>query len=126
MIIKLAIIAIICAIVIVYLKSINVELAVFASICASIFFLYYIVDMLSDVFGLFERLSAIGNVSKNSLDIIIKVTLVSYVVEFSAGIIEEFGMKSLSDKLVLVGKIVIILLAVPVFESVLKVIEGLM
>lgn len=126
MVLKLCIIAIVCAVIILYLKSINTSLAILCSIASSIILLSFGVDLLSDVFGFFERLSNLANVSISTLKIIIKISLISYVIEFSAGLIEEFGMKSLSDKLVLVGKLVILLLAVPVFQGLLEVVEGLL
>jgi stage III sporulation protein AD len=126
MVVKLALIAIVFAVVILYLKTVNPELAILASIGASIIFVSISLDLLGDLFGLYERLASIGGISESSLKIVFKVIIIAYIVEFSAGIIEEFGMKSLSDKLVFVGKIIIVLLAVPVFEGVVSVIEGLL
>lgn len=126
MIVKIAMITVIFAVIILYLKSINKEFAILASICAGGIILLMALEMLNDVFALFERLSAISGIGENALKIVIKVTIISYIVEFTAGIVEEFGMKSLSDKLVLVGKLVIILLAVPVLEAMITLIEGLL
>lgn len=125
MIIKLAITAVIFAVIIVYLKSINGELAVLATVAASAVIVCFGLDMLADVFSLYERIAEMSGVGENVLKIVIKVTLVAYIVEFSAGLIEDFGMKSLADKLVFVGKVLIILLAVPILESLVHLIEGL-
>lgn len=126
MIVKLALVTVILAIIIIYLKSVNPELAMLAAICAGAILIMAALDMLNEVFALYERIASVSGISDTSLKIVIKVTVISYIVEFSAGIVEEFGMKSLADKLVFIGKIIIILLAVPVLEAMINVIEGLL
>ena len=47
-------------------------------------------------------------------------------VEFSAGILSDFGQNSLADKLIFCGKILILVLAVPILESVLSLVGELL
>lgn len=126
MIIKLVLIVFVFAILILYLKSINSELALLCSIACSVLLIIYIIDSLGEVFSLFERLSNLSSISESTLKIVFKVLGVAYIVEFSAQIVEEFGLKSLADKLVFVGKIVIIILSAPIIEAVFTVIESLL
>ncbi len=126
MILKIVVIALIFAVLILYLRTINSELAILATIASSVFLIITVIDGLGEVFSLYERISQISSLSESSLKIILKVTAVSYLIEFSASIVEEFGLKSLADKLVFAGKVVIILLAVPIIESVFTIIEGLL
>ena len=51
---------------------------------------------------------------------------IGYLVEFTAGILKDFGQNSLADKLVFCGKVVILALAIPVLESVLGFIRDLL
>ena len=51
---------------------------------------------------------------------------IGYLVEFSAGILNDFGQNSLADKLVFCGKIVVLVLAVPIIESVLDLVIRLL
>ena len=46
--------------------------------------------------------------------------------EFSAGILNDFGQNSLADKLVFCGKILVLILAVPILESILELISDLL
>ena len=46
--------------------------------------------------------------------------------EFAAGAIEDFGLKSLSDKLVLIGKLIIIGVSMPVIYAVINLVTGLL
>ena len=57
--------------------------------------------------------------------IIFKITAISYLVEFGAGIIDDFGLKSLSDKLVFVGKVVIFCMSMPIIYAVFNLLLGI-
>ena len=57
--------------------------------------------------------------------IIFKITAIGYLVEFGAGTIEDFGLKSLADKLVFAGKIIILGISMPVIYAVFNLLKGL-
>lgn len=126
MIIKVCLIVLIFAIVVLYLKSVNSELAILCLIATSVIVISFAIDAFSSLLSVYERLASLAGVNAQHVKLIIKVAVISYVVEFSAGIVEEFGLKSLADKLVLIGKITIMLIAVPIFLSLIDIIEGLL
>ena len=57
---------------------------------------------------------------------LLKMVGIGYIVEFSAGILSDFGQNSLADKLIFCGKILVLILAVPILESVLSLIGDLL
>jgi len=122
---KIIVFALISAILIIYLKSINPELAILASICSGIIILTFLIGYLSDTFILLKKLVELSNIDNDLYKIIIKVTLIGYIFEFSAGIIEDFGLKNISDKLILVAKVIILSLSLPIFYSLINVITSL-
>ena len=124
-IIKLILIVIVSAIIIVYLQSVNKEFAMIATIFAGGFILISVFDLIAEVFNLYQHLASIGGISDDYIKIIAKVTLICYVVEFASGIIEDFGLKSLADKLIIAGKVIIALMAVPIITSLMQLIENL-
>ena len=58
------------------------------------------------------------------LKVLLKIVGVGYLTEFGAGILQDFGSNAVADKVVLGGKIIIILLAVPVLECLLQLFRG--
>lgn len=124
-ILKLILIVIVSAIIIVYLQSVNKEIAMIATIFAGGLVLISIVDIIAEIFNLYQYIASLGGISDDYIKIIAKVTLICYVVEFGAGIIEDFGLKSLADKLIVAGKVVITIMAIPVITSLIRVIENL-
>ena len=122
---KIILVVIISAILIAYLKSINQELSILASIAAGILLLLMLIDYLSDSFVLIGELVKLTNVNNDLYKVIIKITVLGYLVEFSAGIVCDLGLKSLANKLIFAGKIIILSLALPIIYALLNVIIGL-
>ena len=122
MILKLCVVAVVFGVVIVYLNGVNKELASLALVAGSGVMLSLSIDLIKEVFSVYFTLGSLGGVSAEMVKLIIKITLICYVVEFSVGLIEDFGQKSLADKLALVGKIVVLLMATPVLQSLINVI----
>ncbi len=122
---KIIVMGLLFAIIIIYLQSVNREIALVATIVAGIIILMAIVDLLYSVFDLYKQIAVLGGVSGEVLKLIIKITLICYIVEFAVGIIEDFGLKSLADKVSVAGKLIVIIMATPVITSLINLIENL-
>lgn len=118
-------IALVGGIITVYLKTINPELAMMSLICTGIIIVVTAFTYLSETFDLFRKIAEISNVDQTLLKIIIKIVGIGYVIEFAAGILEDFGVKSIADKLVFAGKIIILTVSVPIFYALINILVGL-
>lgn len=116
--IKIVTIALLSAILITYLKSINSEYSLLATIGASIIITFCALDYISNSFTLINQLIELSGVDKDLYKIIFKITAIAYLVEFGAGTIEDFGLKSIADKLVFTGKIMIFIISMPIIYAV--------
>ena len=123
--IKIVSVAIIAAILIIYLKNINSELYTLAIVGAGVILFFLGLDYLSETLDFFNRLSEISGIKESYFSIIIKITGIAYTVEFGAGLIEDFGLKSLADKIVFVGKMVILVTAMPLINQAFNLFIGL-
>lgn len=119
-------ISVICAVIVISLKSVKSELAVPALICSGIIILTFSIRYIADTLDFFDELKSLTGLDENFIVIIIKITSIGYLIEFAASTIEDFGLKSLSDKLVFVGKLVILSVSLPVFYSVINVIKAML
>ena len=124
--IKIVITAIIFAFIIVYLKSINSELAVLTTVVASLMLVSEIIFYLSETITFINRLFSSSNIDGKILEVIFKITGIGFTVEFASDVLEDFGLKSLSNKLVLLGKLIILSVAFPVIYSFYNVIISLL
>lgn len=123
--IKIIIVSLICSIIILYLKNINSELYQLALIGSSILILFFSLSYIVQASELINKIIALSGIDTTFFKIIFKITAISYLVEFGAGIIEDFGLKSLSDKLVFVGKLLILITSMPIIYSVFNVLTEL-
>ena len=123
---KVISIAIIFAILILYLRSINPEIALLASIGAGIIVLFYSLEYLSSTFSFINVIVDSSGIDKEYYKIIFKITAIGYLVEFASSTVNDFGLKSLSDKITFIGKIIILTTALPIFYAVFNLITGLL
>ncbi len=122
---KIVAVAIVAAILIIYLKNANSELYSVAVVGAGVLLIFLGLDYLSETLDFFNKISDISGLDKNYFSIIMKITGIAYVVEFGAGVIEDFGLKSMSDKVIFVGKMVILITAMPIINQVFNLFIGL-
>ena len=125
MLVKIISFAIVSGIVVVYLKSVNSELTFLALIGAGIVILSFSMEYLYENLSFLSRLVDLTGIDPSFYKIIYKITAIGYLVEFGAGTVEDFGLKSLADKLVFVGKMMIISISLPILQAVINLIIGL-
>ena len=116
-------VSVICATIVIYLKSEKSELAVPALICSGVLILSFSVKYVSETLDFFNELKTLTGIDERFIVIMAKITAIGYLVEFAASTIEDFGLKSLSDKLIFVGKMIILSVSLPILYSVINVIK---
>lgn len=124
-IVKFALLALVFAVVTVTLNSFNKEFALYSLIAGGVILTFAAVELIGGAFGIFSNLLSGLPVPEDSLKIIIKVVAICYVAEFSTGLLIDFGMKSLADKLSLITKIIILVTAYPLVARFLEVMRSL-
>ena len=118
---KIVALVIICAFVIILLKNINPEISFLALICSGIIIFFYTFNMLESTTSGLNKIIEQSGIDNSLLKIIFKITAIGYIVEFGAGTLEDFGLHSLSCKLVLLGKVVILGASMPIIIAVYNV-----
>ncbi len=124
-IVKFALLALVFAVVTVTLNSFNKEFALYSLIAGGVILTFAAVELIGGALGIFSNLLSGLPVPEDALKIIIKVIAICYVAEFSTGLLIDFGMKSLADKLSLITKIIILVTAYPLVARFLEVMRSL-
>lgn len=119
-------IAFITAVAALILKSTKPELAFAVTVAGSVILLLFVFEIFRDSLSIFGDIAQTTGLSSVLVKSLLKMIGIGYLVEFSAGILNDFGQNSLSDKLVFCGKIVVLVLAVPILESVLQLVNQLL
>ncbi len=119
-------IAFVTAVAALILKETKPELAFAVTIAGSIILLLFVFELFKDSVSIFQEIASATGINASLVKILLKMVGIGYLVEFSAGILSDFGQTSLADKLTFCGKVLILILAIPIIESVLKLIVSLL
>ncbi len=119
-------IAFVTAVAAILLKETRPELAFAVTIAGSIILLLFTFELFKGSIAIFGEIATATGIDSSLVKILLKMVGIGYLVEFSAGILSDFGQNSLADKLVFCGKILILVLAIPILESVLRLIVSLL
>ncbi len=117
-------IALITAVTALFLKGTKPELSFAVTVAGAALILIFIADMLSETLNVFSEIGEKTGIDNSLVRIIVKIVAIGYLVEFSAGVVEDFGSKSIADKLVLAGKVIIFAVSLPIIKSLLTLIDG--
>ena len=104
------------------LKGTKPELAFAVTIAGAVIVLIFSLDLLAATFGIFAEIGEKTGIDSALIRIIIKIVAIGYLVEFAAGVEEDFGSKSIADKLIFAGKVVIFSVSVPVIRTMVSLI----
>ena len=106
------------------LRSSNPELTFAGTVAGAVILLLFTVDMLSETIGIFSQIGGATGIDNTLIRTILKIVAIGYLVEFAAGIVEDFGAKSIADKLVFAGKVIIFAVAIPIVQGLVTMVSS--
>jgi len=102
------------------------ELAVLVGVAGSVVLFFYILDLLEQVFGVFEYILDSTNIDPKLFGILLKIVGVGYLTEFGANICSDSGNSAVASKILLAGKLTIFVLAIPILTNLIDLIASIM
>lgn len=88
----------------------------------------FVLGKISAVIEVLERLAAQAKIDQMYLKTILKIIGIAYIAEFGAQIVRDAGQESIASKIELAGKVLILVMAVPVLsviiETVIRLVPG--
>ena len=106
------------------LKSTKPELAFAVTVTGTIVCLLFLLDLLQNSLGVLSAIVSMTGIENGLVRILLKIVGVGYLTEFSAGILNDFGSGAIADKVTLGGKLAIVVLSLPILESLLTIMKG--
>ena len=83
------------------------------------------IDYLTETVTFIQKLKSLSNINNEIYKIIFKIIGIGYLTEFTSSTLIDFGLDSMSKKIVFVGKIVILTVSIPLFNSILDLLSQL-
>lgn len=124
-VIKIVGVSIFAVIMIIILKNYRPEMALVLSIITGIGIMLYAISKMSSVINVLNDLVSKSGVNTDFLLIIIKVIGIAYIIEFGKNVCIDAGQSSIATKLEMAGKVVIVVLTIPLISSLVNVLVGL-
>ena len=122
---QLCCIAVITAICAFILKSHKSELVPLCLTAGGIIIFLFAFDYLSESVEFLRNFSATTGVDNEIVRVIFKIIGIGFLIELTASSIKDLGFEGVADKLILCGKIVIFVVAIPILSSTYKIIVSL-
>ena len=121
-IIKILAVGIVTVFASIILKQTKPEIAILVNIAGGILLIILVVDLIGQLFNNFYGIFKATGIDNDLLLPILKIIGVGYLCEFGANICQDAGSSSIADKVLFCGKIIILIIAMPIIQSVVDVV----
>ncbi len=125
-IVQIAAIGLIAGILVVMIRQKQPELAMQVSIVAGLIILIYVLDYLVTAVDYIKDVVSKYEIAYESIAIVLKIIGIAYICEFAVQILKDTGETSLSSKVELAGRVLIIVLSLPVITSFMNMVIGML
>ena len=124
-IIKIIIIGVVTCVATIVLKQFKPELSILVSLAGGIIILISLVNYLGQIVNSFVQIVSKTKVDFALFSSVLKIVGVGYITEFGANVCQDTGNSSVADKVLLAGKVIILCLALPIINSMITTIVGI-
>ena len=125
-IVQVLVIGLMSALIVVLLKDEKPEIAIQISLAAGILIFLMMISKLSLVIGAMQQIAQKINIDIVYLNTILKIIGISYLASFGVELCKDAGQETIAGKIEFAGKILIIVLAIPILMAVMDMILKIM
>ncbi len=91
-----------------------------------LFIFLYVIGKIDAVIGVLEQLADRSGIPSIYLKTILKIIGIAYIAEFGAQIVRDAGQESVASKIEFAGKVLILVMAVPIISVIVETVLGLL
>lgn len=125
-ILQIVAIGLIATILVITLKQQKPELAIHISIAAGLFIFFLIVGKLGSIIDVVNKMVQKAQIDTVYLSTLFKIIGIAYITEFGADICRDAGEGAIASKIELGGKVIIMVMALPILAGLMEVILNIM
>ncbi len=90
------------------------------AIASGVLIFYFLIGKISEVIRVLERLAVQADLNMVFLETILKIIGIAYIAEFGAQVTRDAGQGAIASKIELAGKVLILILAVPIIQIIIE------
>ena len=121
-IVKVVSVGLITLVATIIVRQVKPEIAILVTLAGSIVTIMFAIQMLQGVFGNFMNIFNKTGVNSSLFVPVFKIVGIGYLCEFGANLCVDGGCNSIADKILFCGKIAILIVAIPIINSVIDVV----
>jgi len=119
-------VAMLTTVAVILLKPIKPEFAAFVSIAGGLIVILMFVESLREIIDNLSLLVERTGLRSELFSALLRIIGVGYLTEFAAQVCDEGGNPSMSKKVTLAGKVIILIVAIPIINNLIEVIIGIL
>ena len=108
------------------IRPVRGDFAILISIVGGLIILFYTLSYFTNIFDIFNKVIKLTGINSSLYTLIFKIIGIGYLTEFTASICADTGNLSLGDKVILGGKIIILIMALPIVSNILQIVMELL
>lgn len=108
------------------IKNVRNEFSIYIVICAIVIMFFLIADKLVAVFAFLQSIYGQISYGKTFFPILIKILAIAYMADFTAQLCKDADEGAIGNKVEFAGKVIIFYLSLPIFLSVLDLINAIL
>ncbi|MDQ0256260.1 stage III sporulation protein AD [Evansella vedderi] len=85
----------------------------------------FLIDQISTIIQMLEELALQANINLIYVQTVLKIVGIAYIAEFGAQIAKDAGQGAMASKIELAGKVLIMVMAIPIISVIIETIIGL-
>jgi len=125
-IVKIIGVAILTTFAVLVLKPTKPEVAAIVSIAGGVLILLMFIDALGGVISSMTAIVQRTGIKNDVFAALLKIIGIGYLTEFAAGICKDAGNESMAQKVILAGKVIILVLALPIINNLIDIVVGIL
>lgn len=107
-------------------KPIKPDIAVIIGLVGGILVISMVINYVVDIIVVFTNIAEKTGIQMPLMKTVLKIIGVGYLTEFSAGLCSDAGSSSMGDKITFAGKILILVMALPIVTSIIDILVSLL
>nr|NNM91008.1 stage III sporulation protein AD [Bacilli bacterium] len=125
-IVPIVLFAIVGAFLVMILREISPQTAFFLTLVIAMILFYQAITLVARIIVPLEQLALLANVNVLFFATILKIIGIAYISEFGMQIAKDAGATSIAGKIELIGKLLILVLSIPIVLAVVQAIQKLL
>ena len=108
------------------IKPLKTDFAILLGIVGGVIIIALVMNYLTSVFNIFGTIISKTGLNKNLFSLILKVVGIGYLTEFAASLCADCGNGGLADKMLFGGKVVLLVMSLPIIMDILEIVTELL